>query len=63
MDKNNIQIAKQHETLAIKLNDIDIYQDDINRKPLLQMRLARKSLINCRLNSDEKCDQKLIIQT
>jgi hypothetical protein len=26
------------------------------------MRLARKSLINCRLNSDEKRDQKLIMQ-
>jgi hypothetical protein len=61
-NKNNITITKQLDTIARKLKYIDIYQNDKNRKPLLQMRLARKTLINCRLNSEDKRDQQLIIE-
>jgi hypothetical protein len=45
-----------------KLNNVDIFQNNINRRPLLQMRLARKTLINCRLESEDKRDSQLSIQ-
>jgi hypothetical protein len=59
---SRIDTATQLDTIAQKLGDIDIYQDNKNRRPLAQMRLARRNLINCQLESQQKRDIHLNIQ-
>jgi hypothetical protein len=61
-NQNNIIVSKQLETIASKLNNIDIYHQDKNRRPLLQMRLARKTLINCRIESESNRNKQINIQ-
>jgi hypothetical protein len=59
---NQIIVTQQLDTIAKKLKTIDIYQTDPSRIPLLQMRLARKNLINCRIDSESKRDKQLNIE-
>jgi hypothetical protein len=59
---SKINTTKQLESLQQKLQNIDIFQNDNNRRPLAQMRIARRDLINCQLESKQKRSNHLCIQ-
>jgi hypothetical protein len=59
---SKIDTSQQLETINLKLKDIDIFQNDQHRRPLAQMPIARRHLINCQLESRQKRDNYLTIQ-
>jgi hypothetical protein len=61
-NSNNINVITQLNIISKKITDYDIYQNNRQRQSLAQLRLARKNLINCQLESHQKRDQFLNIQ-
>jgi hypothetical protein len=61
-NNNNINVLTQLNTISEKITDYDLYQNNRQRQSLAQLRLARKNLINCQLESHQKRDQFLNIQ-
>jgi hypothetical protein len=59
---NNINVTNQLNIISQKITDFDLHQENKNRASLAQLRLARKNLINCQLESHQKRDQFLNIQ-
>jgi hypothetical protein len=59
---SRIDTATQLDNIKQKLEDTDIYQNNPNRRSIAQMRIARRNLINCQLESQQHRDIHLNIQ-
>jgi hypothetical protein len=61
-NKTKLLVTKQLNNIPKQLTTHDVYQNNILRRPLMQLRSARKNLINCRLEAHQHRDNYLQIQ-
>jgi hypothetical protein len=61
-NKTKLDVTKQLNDIQKQLTTHDVYQNNILRRPLMQLRTARKNLINCRLEAHQHRDNYLRIQ-
>jgi hypothetical protein len=60
--RNNIDTSEQLRTLSSQLSDDSVFQNNKSRPIIKQLKLARKTLINCRLKSQELREEYLELQ-